>query len=36
MDFDNYHNAESEERIKQIKEMILTVVKCIMTKVEFY
>lgn len=35
MDFDNYHNADSIERIEQTKEMILTAVKRIITKVDF-
>lgn len=35
MDFDNYHNADSIERIEQTKEMILTAVKHIITKVDF-
>lgn len=35
MDFDNYHNADSIERIEQTKEMILTAVKRIITKVNF-
>lgn len=35
MDFDNYHNADSIERIEQTKEMILKALKRIITKVDF-
>ena len=35
MDFDNYHNANSSEKIKQTKEMILKMVERIKTKVDF-
>lgn len=35
MDFNNYYNADSITRIKLTKEMILTAVKRIITKVDF-
>ncbi len=35
MDFDDYYNADSIKRIKLTKEMILTAVKHIITKVDF-
>ena len=35
MDFDNYYNADSIKRIELTKEMILTAVKRIITKVDF-
>lgn len=34
-DFDNYHNANSMEKIEQTKEMILKAVECIKNKVDF-
>lgn len=35
MDFDDYYNADSIKRIELTKEMILTAVKHIITKVDF-
>lgn len=35
MDFNDYYNADSIKRIELTKEMILTAVKCIITKVDF-
>ena len=35
MDFDDYYNADSIKRIELTKEMILTAVKRIITKVDF-